>query len=428
MTAATRGAWAARVVWMGLATVSTGVGAAGFQISEQSVASLGQAFSGAGIARDDAANLFYNPAGLLANPNRQMQLGGTLISAEADFTNTGSSQRLAGRTVPSSGTDSDGGEDAFIPSFYYTSAGDDFKWGIAVSVPFGLATEYDDVWVGRYHALRSEVQAINVNPAVAFRVGEGLTLGAGVSVQRVDAELSQAQFTGPGAADGRAELEGDDTAYGFNLGLMVEAGDATRIGLGYRSKIEHEVEGNVDFTGVPGVPASLPAESTVTFPETVYASISHDLSAATELSSSVRWTRWSRLPELRISTAGLPDSVADYQWDDVIMFSVGVRHHVNERFSIRAGYALDESPIPSAANRTPRIPDADRDWFTLGASWKLNDSLRLDFAYARVEGDVAQVDNTINLVSTAPGAFTDTLRGEYDASVNIFGIQLYGEF
>lgn len=412
----------------GAMAFSTGAGAAGFQISEQSVSGMGQAFAGAGIARDDAANLFYNPAGLLANPAGQWQAGASFISAESKFTNTGSTQRFGPRVVPSSGPDVDGGEDVGVPAFYYTSTGEDFKWGIGISVPFGLATDYADGWVGRYHALRSEVEAVNINPAVAFRLSDTVTLGAGVSVQKVDAELSQAVFRGPGVPDGKGKLNGDDTEYGFNLGIMAEPTDATRLGLGYRSKIEHTVEGRLKISGVPGVPPSLPAEATAIFPETVYASVSHDLSDATELSSSVRWTRWSRLPELRIMTAGLPDTVANYQWEDVTMFSVGVRHHLNDKWTLRAGYALDESPIPAAANRTPRVPDADRDWFTLGASLRVSERVRVDFAYARVEGDAASTVNTINLVSSAPGAFTDTLRGDYDASVNIFGIQVYGEF
>ncbi len=422
------GGLAQAMAFVSTVLVAANAGAAGFQISEQSVAGIGQAFAGAGIAKDDAANLFYNPAGLLANRNRQVQFGASLISSTADFTNTGSTQRLAGRTVPTAGPDADGGDDVTVPAFYYTSPGDDFKWGIAVSVPFGLATDYEDGWVGRYHALRSEVQAVNVNPAVGFRISDSVSVGAGISVQRVDAELSQSVFLGPGAPDGHAHLEGDDTEFGFNLGIMAEPSSATRLGFGYRSKIEHKLEGSVRFTGVPGLPGSLPVESTAIFPETIYASVSHEFNDATELSSSVRWTRWSRLPELRIETAGLPDSVSDYQWDDVTMFSIGIRHHLNDKWTIRAGYALDESPIPRAANRTPRVPDADRDWFTLGASVKVGDGKRIDFAYARVESDDASLVNTINLVSTAPGAFTDTLRGDYDGSVDIFGIQFYGEF
>jgi long-chain fatty acid transport protein len=413
---------------VGLALTTTTAVGAGFQISEQSVSGMGQGFAGAGIARDDAANLFYNPAGLLANPNSQLQFGASLISAEAKFTNRGSTRRLAGSTVPASGTNADGGEDVVVPAFYYTSQGAAVKWGIGISVPFGLATEYDDDWVGRYHALRSEVQAINVNPAVAVKLGDTFSIGAGVFAQRVDAELSQAVFRGPGVPDGKATLKGDDTDFGFNLGIMAEPTPSTRIGLGYRSKVDHKVEGNVRFSGVPGVPPSLPVESSATFPETVYASLSQDLGNATELSASIRWTRWSQLPELRIQTLGLPDSVADYQWQDVSMTSIGIRHNLNDRWTVRAGYARDESPIPADINRTPRVPDSDRDWFTFGLSRALSDTIRIDFAYARITGDDSSLVNTINLVSSAPGAFTDTLRGDYDASVNIFGIQIYGEF
>jgi len=419
---------AAASLGIALALTGSAAVAAGFQISEQTVAGMGQAFAGAGIARDDASNLFYNPAGLLANGERQVQFGASFISGKSEFTNTGSTRRLAGVTVPSSGPDADGGDDVVVPAFYYTSSGDDFKWGLSVSVPFGLATDYDDGWIGRYHALRSEVQAVNVNPGFAFRVGERLSLGAGVSVQKVDAELSQAVFRGPGVPDGEAKLKGDDTEVGFNLGVMFEPGDNTRLGLGYRSKIEHELEGRVRFSGVPGAPDSLPISSEATFPETIYASISHEMSPATEISGGVRWTKWSDLPELRIETLGMPDSVADYQWEDVAMYSIGVRHHINDRWTVRLGYARDEAPIPADENRTPRVPDSDRDWFTLGLSFAVGESSRIDFGYAHVVGEDSSMVNTINLVSSRPGAFTDTLRGDYESSVDIFGIQFYGEF
>ncbi|GJL81640.1 MAG: fatty acid transporter [marine bacterium B5-7] len=408
--------------------VALPVSGAGFQISEQTVAGMGQAFAGAGIARDDASNVFYNPAGMLANPNRQFQLGATLISADAKFNNRGSTQRLAGVAVPSSGPNSNGGDDSVVPNFYYTSSGDTFKWGLGVSAPYGLSTDYDNGWVGRYHALFSELKTININPAVAVKVSENVSIGAGVSILKADAKISQSVFTGPGRPDGKATLAGDDTEEAFNLGIMVTPTTSTRMGLGYRSSTRNRIEARVHFTGVPGVPASLPAESTITLPESVFASLSHVFRGKTEVSGSLRWTRWSELPELRISTAGLPDSVSDYQWEDVVMWSLGVNHQLNDTWMLRAGYAFDESPVPSAANRSPRVPDSDRDWFTLGVSAKISKTMRLDFSYARVNGDKSDINNTVNLVASAPGAFTDTLRGDYSSSVNLFGIQLYGEF
>lgn len=411
-----------------LSTIGLQAGAAGFQISEQTVAGMGQAFAGAGIARDDASNLFYNPGGLMANPNRQLQLGASLIKASTRFSNDGSTRRFAGVTVPSDGIDADGGEDVTVPNFYFTSKGEQLKWGIGISAPFGLATSYPEAWVGRYHALRSDLEGVNVNPAVAVRLSDRISAGAGVSIQRIEAELSQAVFTGPGRTDGRAVLKGDDTEVGFNLGIMAEPSERTRIGVGYRSRIKHRLQGKARFSRVPGGLPDLPIEATAVFPETIYASVSHELGRQTEISGSIRWTRWSSLPELRIHTAGLPDSVADYRWQDVGMFSLGVRHGFGDDWTFRAGYARDESPVPADINRTPRVPDSDRDWFTLGLSKAISERMRLDFAYARIEGRASSTLNTVDLVARSPGAFTDTLKGDYDSSVNIFGIQLYGEF
>ena len=148
------------------------------------------------------------------------------------------------------------------------------------------------------------------------------------------------------------------------------------------------------------------------------------------LLASGRWTKWSRFEELRIVfDNGSADDVTVENWDDQWMFSIGLDWAVNERWMLRVGYAVDESVISSEEFRTPRIPDSNRTWYTVGASFSASDRLNLDLGYARIEGDSASLQNTVNLVSAAPGLFTDTLVGEYNSpGTNIFSVQIHMEF
>jgi len=179
------------------------VHAAGFQISEQSLSGLGRAFAGAGVAGDDLSDMFYNPGGMFLVEGTQFQAGTTLLDISGVFSNEGSTQRLftgAGfATVPARGINSDGGDVAIVPHMYYTrDLTDNMKFGLSISAPFGLKTEYDSNWVGRYHALTSELKTVDINPSVAWQINDSVSVGVGLSIQQADATLSRAVFQGPG--------------------------------------------------------------------------------------------------------------------------------------------------------------------------------------------------------------------------------------
>lgn len=411
-------------------TFSQIVLAAGFQISEQSLVGMGRAFAGAGVSGDDASDMFYNPAGLMLNENRQVQIGVTAISPSAKFENQGSTQRFTTASgaviVPSRGTEDDGGDDALVPNFYYAFPRmGNIRFGVGVSAPFGLATEYDKNWVGRYHALKSELKTVDINPTIGYQVSDKVAIGGGINIQKADATLSQAVFLGPDSPiDGKATATADDTSVGYNLGIMIGDEDA-RVGLGFRSKIEQEAKGDLRLVTGPRV-TKVDAEATVVLPETVYLSGFKRLSDKVDLLGSVRWTNWSRFEELRIDFGGgLPPSITDESWEDTSTYSLGLNIRANESWTLRTGLAHDESPVPDEFHRTPRIPDTERDWVTFGASYRASDRVSVDFSYAHLFTDGSKVNNTIDLVSAQPGAFTDNLVGEFtDADADLLGIQI----
>jgi long-chain fatty acid transport protein len=244
---------------VGIAGASTISQAGSFGLIEQSASGQGSAYAGASAIAEDASTIYFNPAGMTRLSGSQVVVAGHIIAAEADYTDSGST----GVTGPNSKTD----EVGFVPNFYYSTALDnDVFVGVGVNVPFGLATEYDDGWIGRYHALRSEITTININPSIAWNVTDKVSVGFGLSIQYLELELtnalnSEALCGGCGitSGDGSAKLEGDSTEIGWNTGILIDVGDKSRIGLAYRSAIKHEVSGDASYTVDPVVRAGIDA-------------------------------------------------------------------------------------------------------------------------------------------------------------------------
>ncbi|HEX7027413.1 MAG TPA: TonB-dependent receptor [Gammaproteobacteria bacterium] len=398
------------------------VNAGGFQISEQTAAGLGRGFAGSGIAADDVADMFYNPAGMALLQGRRLQAGISALAITADFTDDG------GSTATGSG--GDGGTDSIIPNaFFTTEVNDAVRWGLGITTPFGLRTEYDRNWIGRYQAVESELATVDINPAVSYQVNDRLSIGAGINLQYADATLSRAAppAATPGGDDAFVEIAGDSWSGGFNLGAVYQIDSDTRFGFSYRSRVSHELEGDLTLTGSDiGLDGSYSATADIDFPETVYLSGLHQFNEQWTLMATARWTRWSRFDTLLVQIDGLPDDVTPQQWEDTFTISVGGNYRLNEQWTLRAGVVIDNTPVPGATLRTPRIPDSDRQWLTFGASLLTGDRWTIDLAYAHIFADNPVIDNTDPLPSAIVSS--NRLSGEYDAAVDIIGIQAQYEF
>jgi long-chain fatty acid transport protein len=305
-------------------------------------------------------------------------------------------------------------------------------------VPFGLAVKYDDNWVGRYHAVETELETININPSLAFKASDNLSLGFGVSVQTAKVILSNAIDFGalilqPQQHDGFVEIKGDnndDLSYGWNAGLLYELSNNTRFGLAYRSEIKHKLKGDADFT-VPGSVSSFTesglfidskVSADVTFPQTLSLSAYQNYDALAVM-ADITWTGWSTFQELRIKydNPAQPDSVTTEDWNDTFRYALGINYHTAPQWLLRAGIAYDETPVPNAQHRTPRIPDNDRFWLSLGAGFQAGKSLTVDFGYSHLFIDDAEINNEFE--ASAP-QLRSTLKGTYKSSVDILSLQL----
>jgi long-chain fatty acid transport protein len=402
----------------GIALMVTGVAhGAGFALIEQNASGLGNAYAGQAASAQDASTVFFNPAGMSLLPDRQVALAGHFIKPSAEF---------SGTVSPAIGGN-DGGDAggwAFVPNFYYAHRlSPALTFGIGVNAPFGLATKYDAAWVGRIQGIKSEVKTINVNPSLAFKVSDTLSLGAGLSAQRIDAELTR--FTGA-AIPGFATVKGDDYGWGWNLGALMSLGKDTRIGVAYRSEVDYTLEGNATFSALPVGNAPITADATL--PDTLSVSLTHAFSKQWDVLLDVTWTGWSSFDELRIlcqaTTAvcvGGPGStlqVTPENWEDTYRYSVGMNHHMSDKLTLRFGLAFDETPVQDGF-RTARVPDEDRTWVAFGGQYRLSQQSAIDFGYAHLFVKDASINETV------PGV---TLTGSYDSSVDILSAQLTHSF
>jgi long-chain fatty acid transport protein len=445
-----------------LAAISASAEAAFFQIAEQSASGMGNAFAGGAAIAEDASTVWYNPAGMTRLAGPQFILGGSYIrpSFTADV--------LSATTVigaPISGGGGDAGVDAFVPNLYATyPISKRFTLGAGVNAPFGLVTAYDDSWAGRYYALRSDIKTVNVNLAAAFKFNDALSVGLGANHQNLQAELTQAVdfttlcnagallgITGAGLCgglggfthpnnpnDGSAKVTAKGDAWGYNAGIFSQLG-AARVGLAYRSQMKYKLDGSFDITAPANVPQALltdpnfrlvdsGASAEVTLPSTLSLSAVLETKGPWAFMADVTRTDWSSLPELRIKfDSGQKDQVVTFNLKDVYRYSAGVTYRPKDSWVLRAGLALDRSPVTSPVDRTPRLPDSDRRWLSLGAGLRASQSVYFDVAYTYIRLADSSVQKTDGGVGTE-NAFRGNLSANYNGSVQIFSAQVRWTF
>ena len=436
---------------------------AGFALQENSGSGLGNAFAGGAAAAEDASGMWSNAAALSKRPSMEAAAALHLVTPSIKFRDEGSQ---AAFNQPLGGTGGDAGGLNFIPNTYVVvPINRQWTFGLGINAPFGLVTEYDGDWIGRYQGVKSAIKTINVNPAISFKVNDMISLGFGVNWQRIDAELtSKVNYSGAiaqaaqGAAaagqipaasvpsiiaatsglDTSAKIEGDDSAWGWNIGVLADVTPSTRIGASYRSEIKYKVEGNANFDNpTPTVPAALApvvglltaginaqalynsgVTSDIKLPAIANVSIFHRLNDRWDVMADVQWTGWSSISELKFDrTNGTTLSTTPENFDDAWRVAVGANYRYNDKWMFRGGIAFDQTPV-NKADRTPRLPDEDRWWFSAGAQFKYSPKLKFDAGFTFISAKDAPIEQ--NAGSTTSNAL---IKGTYDAHVTIFSVQ-----
>lgn len=418
------------------AALPTTTMAAGFQLTEQSVSGLGRAFGGAAAFAEDASTVFYNPAGLTAL-DTELVIGGSLIALGADLDRDVAVDAI-GQPL-TGGEGGDVGKLGGVPILYYAQRlNDDWVFGMGVNAPFGLATDYDPNWIGRYQGVYSQVSTLNLNPSLGWRIDDNWSLGFGLDVMNFRVKLTNVVDYGavcygtvnpvtcnalglnPQGHDGYAEIEGDSWGYGFNIGALWQ-NETTRVGLHYRSRVKQDLEGDSRFENAPdvftaqNVFVNTGIKADFETPETISLSIVHAFNEDWTISGDITRTGWDTFQEIRVQyDSNQPDTVQPENWKDVTRYSVGVDWQFSDDWTFRSGVALDQSPVEDQY-RTVRLPDDDRTWLSFGATWHLSEASEMDFGYAHLF-----ISDNIPFAET--GSQGDTVTGTYEASADIAGV------
>ncbi|MEO7939535.1 MAG: outer membrane protein transport protein [Burkholderiaceae bacterium] len=440
--------------------------AAGFQLGETSASGLGNAYSGGAAQAQDASTVWSNPAGMARIGESAVSGVLHLITPSLKFRNDASVPAM-GQSLGTGGGDA--GSLAPVPNFYIVKPIDNrVSIGLGVTAPWGLVTEYDAGWIGRFQAIRSSIKTINVNPGMSWKASDVLAVGMGLNIQHMSAEftnqvnysgalLSAAALNGivPGSAgfaaiaattaglESSARVKGSDNAYGWNAGLLWSLDERSRVGLHYRSRMQYRLDGSASFAnpaipgGAPAVTALLangvntmrlfdsPVSANVKIPAIVNLSYFTQLDDRWDLMADAQWTQWSTIKNLTFVRAnGTVLQNTPENFKNTWKLAIGANYHSSPQWTLRGGLAFDKSPV-QRAEMTARLPDADRTLLTVGAQYAVTPRLTIDMGAEYVFIKTARINaNGGNPGDPSAALANGLLGGHYNSHAVVLSAQL----
>ncbi len=376
-----------------VAAFASAANAGGFQLTEQSALALGRAYAGVGVDGSDVSGVYYNPATMTLHPGTQMQLGVVGVGLNLDYVGDNGS-RENGRKKPE-----------VVPHAYVSHQLTDDAWvGFALTVPFGLSTDYSNDWDQAGDGTSAMIKVIDFNPNVAYKLSDKVSLGAGVSFQYVEAKLGfnwakhhilgklpaleQMQIVPANTskfAPGQSHLKVDGYAWGWNVGMMWTPVDTVRIGLSYRSKVGHSVNGTLK-TSNPNL-KTVDASVSMDAPAWAMLSAAWDVNDWLSLYGTFRWADWSSFQSLTIESPAVPIPLeSKKKWKDTYLMTLGYDAKMSDFWTLRGGIGYETSTISDPTLRTGTIPDADRYWLAIGSSFHWTKNFQTDVAFAHLRG------------------------------------------
>jgi long-chain fatty acid transport protein len=417
--------------------------AAGFHNNIQSAGAAAVSTAGQTAIAEDASTIYYNAAGMtLLDRRPEIVFTAPVVVLSNEFRNAASVAPLGGPALGSGGA-KDG---VFtLPSLFATMPlSDRVTAGLGLFIPFGQVNEYDNNWVGRYQLRSISMKTLDINPAIAYRLSDTFSVGAGLDIQYAHLKRRAALDFGslcfilgnpaacpglgllPQGADGQVAVDAEDWSVGFNLSLLYHLGDETHVGLSYRSAVRHGFSGNADFD-VPAVAAPLTAggllfqdtsvDAAVTFPEVVALGISHRLDDRVTLLFDVDWTAWSRLKHTTINFANpaQPAQTLVFNWKDSYRFAIGGIYRFSETTDLRAGISYDQSAV-SSTFRSADLPDSDGIMLSAGLMHRFDERISATVSYTYGHHNAAPINLSV------PGS--GTLTGTFERSSSAVALQV----
>jgi long-chain fatty acid transport protein len=394
----------------------------GFGIFTQGASALGQA--DAVVAHSNGpSTIFFNPALMNELPGTQIEIGTTLLFPSRNFKSA------------TTGGEASTEDNVYFPSTFYASHAfnDKISAGLGVFNPFGLGTQWNGKWEGRYilGATKSTIETYNINPVVSYKITPALSFAAGLDIIFLDATLeNKVNLSALGLSDANQKFKGDGTGVGYNLGIAYNAGYGLSLGASYRSEVDIDVNGNVNFN-IPAAPppydgmlaAAMPSaggKTTVTLPRQLLAGVAYQANDRFTIETGFRWEDWRSFKELKIElnqpVSGQSTIISSRNWHDTFAANVGGKYRLNDTFTLLAGYLYGWNPVPDSTFE-PVIPDADTHLFCVGGEAKF-DKLMVALSYAY---QLQRERNKHNDVGLLEGG---TANGIYNADIHLLGLSV----
>ena len=396
-----------------LVAFSGAASASGFQLMEQNASGIGYAFAGSAAVAENASTVYYNPAGMTQLQDHEISAGIAAVGPSFKFHNNGSS-------VGALGTAGDGGDAggwAALPNGYASWAlNKDLYLGVGVGAPFGLKTEYDAPWIGAAHSTSFEIKTININPSIAYRVNDKVSLGFGVNWQKIEAEyIRQVGASVPLTST----MNLDDSAWGWNAGALFTLSPAMKVGISYRSEVKYNTEGDVKLSNG----ARFDSEADLTVPGTFIMSVTQKLNDKWDMLGDVSWTGWSSIPKVDIMNAttgsATPLQTLETDFRDAWRVALGSNYTLNDAWKLKFGLAYDQTPVQGASTRLTALPDNDRVWFSFGTQWTPSKASRFDLGVSYIYVQDSKINNDQSSAVPSRGRVT----GEYEGDIWVLGGQ-----
>jgi len=411
-----------------------------FSYWSRALAVLANAYAGSAAVAENASTIYYNPAGMTQLQEREISGGISAVDPSFNFHNKDSNVGALGN----SGEGGNAGGWSFIPNGYASWAlNKDLYVGVGIGAPFGLKTEYDDRWLGAAQATMFEIKTLNINPSVAYRLNDTVSLGAGVNWQRLEAQYSRQAgiYAGMyslsvGSVDFsrvKSTMQLEDDAWGWNVGALFTLSPATKLGVSYRSEVKYHTKGDVVLSndGSPlgaksmavllagGAQSQLNAD--LTMPSTFILSVAQKLDDRWEMLGDVTRTGWSSIPKVDIMrTSGDKAQTLDTDFRDAWRVALGANYQYNDAWKLKFGVAYDQTPVKRAETRLASLPDNDRVWFSFGTQWAPDKTSRVDFGVSYIVVRDSKINND---QTKGEKLARGVIAGDYSGNIWLLGAQ-----
>jgi long-chain fatty acid transport protein len=408
-------------------------------LQNQTGSGNGNAFAGAAASAEDAGTIFFNPAGMTNLPRgHSVSLSGTVISRSIKFSNEGSTTTNPTFFPLPTGDGGDAGGIGLLPHGYWAwGISPTLSVGLGIGPTFGNTTEYNFDFVGRNAGYYFEMQQININPSVAYKVSEQVSLGAGINFAHNESHFKQGvSLVDPTgalsgglvrfAAGNYLDVKGDAWAIGYNLGAMFQILPSTRLGVAYRSALKFDLEGEQKYNSPNASLVNQDIKASLKTPANLSLAISHKANDKLELLGDLTWTEWSVIQTLDLKNK---DTGADlhrlsYKFHDTWRVGVGANYQLSNDLKLRFGMAYDKSPVRDAADRTMTLPDSDRTWLSFGAKYNVSKTTSVDVGYSHIFFADAKTERAVTTGYPNTETTRQTIRGDFKTSVDILSMQV----